>query len=224
MVRFENVSKQFGKTKVLDHVSFHIEKGEFVFLVGPSGAGKTTILRLLFRDLAPTSGKIFLDALDTASLPKGDIPRLRRSIGIVFQDFKVLSDHTVFENVAVTLDILGKSDREIAKKVPEILELVGLKDRQRAFPAQLSAGELQRVAIARAVVGGPKLLIADEPTGNLDPATSWEIMQILKEINQLGTTIIMATHNRDVVDTMKKRVITLKDGKIAKDQKEGKYQ
>lgn len=224
LISFKNVSKTFGNSvRALSDASFTIESGEFVFLVGTSGAGKTTILRLLIRDLLPSSGEIYLDKLEVHKTPKSKIPQLRRLTGMIFQDFKILYGRTVAENVAITLEILGKDTKEIRKKVTEVLHLVGLSDKLDQFPIQLSAGELQRTAIARALVAGPKVLLADEPTGNLDPTTSWEILKILKEVNKLGTTVVMATHNVDIVNSMKKRVITLKSGKIVKDEKEGKY-
>lgn len=224
LITFDTVSKLYGnKTKALDTVSFEINKGEFVFLVGTSGAGKTTILRLLIRNLLASSGKIVVDGQDVAKLTKSQVPLLRRKIGMIFQDFKILSDRTVYENVSIALEILGKPQHEIDRKVKEVLNLVGLTDKTYLFPIQLSAGELQRAAIARAIVAGPKILLADEPTGNLDPTTSWEILKILKEVNKLGTTILMATHNMDVVNSMRKRVIAMKKGKIVKDEKHGKY-
>lgn len=224
LITFDDVSKLYGKkTAALKNVSFEIESGEFVFLVGQSGAGKTTVLRLLIHDLLPSHGKVVIDKSETSKLKKKDIPQLRRKIGMIFQDFKLLFDRTVYENVAIALEISNKSRKEIDKKVREVIKLVGLEDKIDLFPAQLSAGELQRAAIARAVVGGPKVLLADEPTGNLDPTTSWEILKIIKEINKLGTTVIMATHNADIVNSMKKRVISLHKGKIASDEAEGKY-
>ncbi len=224
LISFEKVSKLYSnQTKALDTATFAVDGGEFVFLVGPSGAGKTTLLRLLIRDLIPSSGKILLDKEDILKLKKSQIPQLRRKIGMIFQDFKLLSDRTVHENVGIALEILGKNKKEIDKKVGEVLHLVGLTDKMYLFPAQLSAGELQRSAIARAIISGPKILLADEPTGNLDPTTAWEILKILKEINKFGTTVLMATHNADVVNSMKKRVISMDKGKIVKDQKEGKY-
>lgn len=223
LITFNHVSKLYGTDAVLDDISFTVEKGEFVFLVGASGAGKTTILRLLLRDLVPSKGTILVDSLDVTKLPSSRIPVIRRKIGMIFQDFKVLMDRTVAENVAIALEILGKPRGEIQKKVKEVLHLVKLENKLQLFPVQLSAGEIQRAAIARAIVAGPQVLLADEPTGNLDPTTSWEILKILKEINKLGTTVIMATHNVDIVNSFKKRVITLKDGKIVKDEKEGKY-
>ncbi|HCM37544.1 MAG: Cell division ATP-binding protein FtsE [Candidatus Gottesmanbacteria bacterium GW2011_GWB1_43_11] len=223
-ISFDQVTKTYGdKTQALTDTSFKVESGEFVFLVGPSGAGKTTILRLLIHDLVPTNGTILLDKLNIATLLKAKIPELRRQVAMVFQDFKVLFDRTVGENVAIALEILGKPPNEITKKVKEVLQLVDLTDKINQFPVQLSAGELQRIAIARSIVGGPKVLLADEPTGNLDPTTSWEILKILREINKLGTTVIMATHNVDIVNSMRKRVISMKKGKIIKDEKSGKY-
>lgn len=224
LISFRNVSKIYGDgTHALDDISFTVSSGEFVFLVGPSGVGKTTILRLLIRHLLPTTGKIHIDEVEVTKLPRSRIPKLRRKVGMIFQDFKILFDKTVAENVAIALEILGNTRGEIDKKVTEVLHLVGLDDKTNYFPIQLSAGELQRAAIARAIVGGPRVLLADEPTGNLDPATSWEILKILNEVNKLGTTIVMATHNVDIVNSMKKRVISMKKGKIIKDEKEGKY-
>jgi len=222
---FNKVSKNFGKNApALDETSFEINEGEFVFLVGSSGAGKTTVLRLIIQDLIPTSGKIEIEKFVISKKNHVDTAKLRRKIGMVFQDFKILYNRTTFENVAIALEILGKKSDEISKKVHEVLHLVGLSDKANFFPIQLSAGELQRASIARAIVGGPKILLADEPTGNLDPTTSWEIMKILREINDLGTTVIMATHNADIVNSLNKRVITIKKGKVVKDEKTGKYQ
>ena len=223
LVSFDHVSKIYGRVYALDDVHFTIDKGDFVFLVGNSGAGKTTILKLLLREVLPSSGNILIDNLNLTKLKKTQIPHLRRNIGMIFQDFKILFDRTVEENVAIALEITGRPRDEIYKKVHEVLHLVGLAEKINLFPVQLSQGELQRTAIARAIVAGPKLVLADEPTGNLDPTNSWEILKILKEINKLGTTIIMATHNVDVVNSMKKRVIALEKGKIVKDQKQGNY-
>lgn len=220
---FDKVSKKYNNSYALDEINFSVESGEFIFLVGDSGAGKTTVLRLLIHDLVPSGGKIEVENINIFKNKKTDIAKLRRKIGMIFQDFKILADRTVFENVAIALEILGKNQTEIHKKVKEVMHLVGLSEKARYFPIQLSAGELQRTAIARAIVGGPKILLADEPTGNLDPTTSWEIIKILKEINKLGTTVIMATHNVDIVNSLEKRVITLKKGKIIKDEKKGKY-
>ncbi len=224
MIQFDHIFKQYGsRTFALSDITATIADGEFVFLIGPSGAGKTTILRLLLRDLHPTKGKVKVDDIDISQLKNKDLYILRRKIGMVFQDFKLLTDRTVFENVAIGLEILGNSHEEIRKRVGDILELVDLKDKSDLFPTQLSAGELQRVSIARAVAGGPKILLADEPTGNLDPKTSWDILSILQEINKIGTTILMTTHNASIVNDMKKRTITLQNGKIVSDKKVGKY-
>lgn len=223
MLDFSKVSKKFGASTALDNISFTIERGEFVFLVGPSGAGKTTILKLIINDMVPTSGKITFDGKDITKLQSSQTPFLRRKIGMIFQDFKVLNDRTILENVSVALEILGKTKSEITAQSLNVLKLVGLAGRVDFFPSQLSAGELQRVAIARAVVGNPKMLLADEPTGNLDPKTGWDILKLLSSINKKGTTIIMATHNADIVNSMDKRVIKLSAGKMIKDTKKGKY-
>lgn len=224
MIRFDHVAKQYsGRTFALSDVTVTISDGEFVFLIGPSGAGKTTFLRLLIRDLLPTAGTIHVDDWQVTKLKPSDVHLLRRKIGTVFQDFKLLSDRTVFENVALGLEILGKGDREIHSRVSDVLELVGLSDKKNSFPLQLSAGEMQRTGIARAIVGGPSILLADEPTGNLDPDTSWEILDILHEINKIGTTIIMATHNANIVNDLKKRTIALHEGKIVSDEAKGSY-
>lgn len=224
MIKFENISKEYpGQKYALKDFSVEIDDGEFVFLVGPSGAGKTTVLRLLLKDLLPTTGKIFVESKDIISLSKSKTYILRRNIGMVFQDFKLLEDRTIFENVAISLEIRGRKPSVINREVKEVLGLVGLTDKINMFPGQLSAGELQRSAIARAIAAGPKILLADEPTGNLDPATSWEILEILERINKLGTTIIMATHNFSIVNEISRRTIVLDKGKIASDEKKGKY-
>ena len=225
MIRFENLTKKYAPaTLALDAISLEVKPGEFVFIVGPSGAGKSTMLRILTREAFPTSGKVMVGNIDIAKLKNGEIPHLRRKVGVVFQDFKLLDDKTVFENVALTLEVLGKSDEEIAKSVEHILKLVEIWDKRNLFPGQLSGGEAQRTAIARAMIGKPEILLADEPTGDLDPQTSWSVLQLLGEINSWGTTIIMATHNKEVVDTQKRRVVTIKEGKIIKDNKEGRYE
>jgi cell division transport system ATP-binding protein len=224
MIRLNNVSKHFsGHSSALSEITVEIKDGDFVFLIGPSGAGKTTLLRLLIRDLLPTEGEVWVDDWNVATLPPTKIHLLRRTIGTVFQDFKLLMDRTVFENVALVLEIMGKPPEEIRKGVSDVLDLVGLGDKHQHFPLQLSAGEMQRTGIARAIAGGPKILLADEPTGNLDPVTARGILAILKEINALGTTIIMATHNADIVNEMRQRTITLEHGRIVHDEARGKY-
>lgn len=223
MLSFDKVSKKFGKHLALDDITFKVNKGEFVFLVGASGAGKTTILRLIIKDMNPTHGLIKLNDIDIVKLSSNKVPILRRKVGMIFQDFKILTDRTIFENIAITLEILGKKPQEIRTKVDEVLSMVGLEYKRNFFPIQLSAGELQRASIARAIVGKPAMLLADEPTGNLDPKTGWEILRVLNEINKNGTTVIMATHNVDIVNSMDKRVIKLAKGKIIKDESKGKY-
>lgn len=224
MILFQKVSKKFGSTTALDDISLEIKQGEFVFLVGPSGAGKTTMLKILTREILPSSGQVIVNHTDITKLKDKEIPTLRRKIGVVFQDFKLLDDRTVFENVAITLEVLGKSDDEIAKSVEHTLKLVEIWDRRDLFPRQLSGGEAQRTAIARAVVGKPDVVLADEPTGDLDLKTAWGVIQLLNEINSWGTTIIMATHNQEIVNTQKRRVVKLNRGKITKDSKEGRYE
>ncbi len=223
MIKFENVSKQFPfGNKALDNVSFNINKGEFIYLVGQSGAGKTTILKMILKEVEPSSGNVTIDDTPLVWGDKNQTENLRRNIGIVFQDFKILHDKNIFENAALGLKILGESKKKIIKEVNEALKLVGILDKKYMFPVQLSAGELQRTAIARAVVGSRDIVLADEPTGNLDPTTSWEIMKIFKKLEK-DKTIIFATHNTDIVNSYRKRVITLKDGKIIKDEKKGGY-
>jgi len=225
MVRFENVNKKFaGSVFTISDISFEINDGEFVFITGPSGAGKTTILKLIIRELTPSSGKIFLNTWELSKLKSEDIPKLRQQVAMVFQDFRLLNDRTVFENVAIALELRGIKEKEIEKKVKNVLELSSLSDQTNLFPAQLAGGELQRTCLARALVGNPKIILADEPTGNLDPETSWEILKLLTQINKMGTTVIMATHNVDIVNSLGKRVITLNKGRIIKDEKEGKYE
>lgn len=224
MILFENVTKKFGSSSALDEISLEIKQGEFVFLVGPSGAGKSTLLRILTREIQPTTGKVTIDSIDITKIKDKDVPSLRRKVGVIFQDFKLLDDRTVFEQVALTLEVLGKEDEEISKLVEHILKLVEIWDKRNLFPRQLSGGEAQRTAIARAVVGKPDVLLADEPTGDLDLKTAWGVIQLLNEINSWGTTILMATHNQDIVNTLKRRVVKLKEGKITKDTKEGKYE
>jgi len=224
MIKFSQVSKKFGKIIALNDVSFEIEPGEFIFITGPSGAGKTTLLRLILKEIVPSEGKIEIDKQDLTGLSPKKIPELRRKIGVVFQDFKLLPDRTVFENAVLPLEVAGAGKKEIERRGEEILKLVGLSDRTELFPAQLAGGELQRVCLARAIMAKPKILLADEPTGNLDPTTSWQIVKLIKKINDLGTTVIMCTHNVDIVNSLRERVIRVDKGKVIKDQKEGKYE
>ena len=225
MIRFENVTKIYqGTTRpALDNVSLEIGKGEFVFLVGASGSGKSTFLRLSLKEDKPTRGVVHVAGKDVARLPGWKVPQLRRQIGVVFQDFRLLPNKTVHENVAFALEVTGRPQHTIVKVVPEVLDLVGLAGKERRFPHELSGGEQQRVAIARAFVNRPAILLADEPTGNLDPATSVGIMRLLDRINRTGTTIVMATHDDEIVDQMRKRVCELEDGRLVRDQDRGVY-
>jgi cell division transport system ATP-binding protein len=223
MIVFDKVSKKFPLGNfALNEVSFEIEDNEFVFLVGPSGAGKTSILKIILKEIYPTSGSVFIDDEDITSSEFTKTTRLRRKIGVVFQDFKVLADKNVFENIAVSCQVKSFPNSETKNKVKEALLLVNLAEKEKVFPIQLSAGELQRVAIARAIVDERKYLLADEPTGNLDPKTSWEIMKIFKKLEK-KKTIVIATHNSDIVNSFQKRVLVLKEGKLIKDQRKGGY-
>lgn len=225
MILLDRVTKTYGKANkpAINRVSLHIEPKEFVILVGTSGAGKSTLLKLLTREEKPSSGKIVVGGIDYDNLKDRHIPLLRRKIGVVFQDFKLLPQRTVFENVAFALEIAGMTNREIKATVPKVIELVGLRGKEKSFPRQLSGGERQRVAIARAIVRQPKILIADEPTGNLDPRHSWEIVRLLEKINRYGTTVLLTTHDAEIVNKLKRRVITLEHGKITSDQVAGSY-
>ena len=223
MILLDNVSKYYphDKKPALEEVNLHIQPKEFVFLVGPSGAGKSTLIKMLTREEKPSYGNIIVGGIDYKYMKKKHIPHLRRRIGVVFQDFKLLPNRTVYENVAFALEIVGVSNAEIKRTVPKVLELVGLADKAHKFPSELSGGERQRTAIARSMARQPKILIADEPTGNLDPENSWGIIRLLEEINNFGTTILVTTHDAEVVNQLKKRVVTLNEGKIIGDQKVG---
>lgn len=223
MIKFENVSKKFGEVAALDKVNFELKPGEFVFIIGPSGAGKTTLVKLILKDYLPTAGTIKIGGINLEEIPKRKISDYRRKIGVVFQDFKLLPDRTALENVALALRIFGEKETEIIPKVMEVLGLVGLGERADFFPAQLSAGELQRTCLARAIIGSPEIVLADEPTGNLDLGTARQIVKLLKKISEMGKTVIMATHNFEIVNQMKERVIELDKGKLISDQKKGKY-
>jgi len=224
MLLLDRVTKVYNKKSTdQPRVSLHVEPRKFVILVGTSGTGKTTLLKLLTREEKPTSGKIVVGGIDYDNLKDKDIPRLRRRIGTVFQDFKLLSNRTVFENAAFALEIVGMSNREINHTVPKVLDIVGLKEKADRFPAELSGGERQRVAIARAIVRQPKILIADEPTGNLDPKHAWDVVRVLQKINRFGTTVLLTTHNKEIVNRLKRRVIRIDDGRIVKDESRGKY-
>jgi cell division transport system ATP-binding protein len=224
MIKCEHVSKVYkDSVTALQDVNLEINKGEFVFIVGPSGSGKSTFIRLLLKEEEPTSGDIFVAGKNIRKLTRWKVPELRRNIGTVFQDFKLLPNRTVFQNVAFALEVIGKPKHVVDQRVPEILELVGLGDKLNNFPDELSGGEQQRVSVARAFVNRPLILLADEPTGNLDPATSVEIMKLLDRINRIGTTVIMATHDNAIVDAMRRRVIELDSGKVVRDQSRGVY-
>ena len=224
LIEMNGVDKKYRRsTTALRDINVKVNQGDFVYIVGPSGAGKSTFIKLLYREEKATAGTIKVGKFDLNKLRRRDIPMLRRSIGVVFQDYKLLPKKTVFENVAYAMQVIGEKPRDIKKRVPEVLDLVGLKHKMRSFPHQLSGGEQQRVAIARAIVNNPKVLIADEPTGNLDPEISWEIMQLLERINLQGTTILMATHNKQIVDTLRHRVIAIENGRIVRDEEEGEY-
>lgn len=224
MIFFDKVSKIYPDSSVaLEDVTFTIEPKEFVSIVGQSGAGKTTLLKMFLGEEKPSGGKVFYESIDVNSLRKSEINDFRRRVGMIFQDFRLLPDRTVYENIAFTMEAAGRSDMEIEADVPHVLELVGLSDKVWNFPHELSGGEKQRVAIARAIVNNPDIIIADEPTGNLDPVNTYEIVQILKRINDLGTTVILTTHNKGVIDSLGKRVIAMDKGKIVRDDKAGKY-
>jgi cell division transport system ATP-binding protein len=226
MILLDRVTKTYPRSDgsaALDRISLHVDPKEFVIVIGQSGAGKTTLLRLLTREERPSSGKIIIGGIDYDKLKDRDIPLLRRKIGVVFQDFKLLPNKTVFENVAFALEIVGVSNREIRHTVPKVLDIVNLRGKEDSMPRQLSGGERQRVAIARAIVRQPRILVADEPTGNLDPKHAWDVIKVLEKINRYGTTVLLTTHNQDIVNKLKRRVITLKDGKVASDRANSGY-
>lgn len=224
MIELQNVSKIYENGAIgASDLSLKIEKGEFVFVVGSSGSGKSTFMKLLLKETEPTSGSIIIDGTDITTLKRKEIPYLRRRVGVVFQDFRLLPSKTVFENVAFAMQVVETSPKVIRRAVPQILSMVGLNKKAKAYPNQLSGGEQQRVALARAIINKPPILLADEPTGNLDPETAWEIMGILKEINDRGTTVVIATHAKDIVDQMQQRVITISKGVVLRDVKEGGY-
>jgi cell division transport system ATP-binding protein len=223
MINLQNVYKKFGAGDIaLEDISFVIDPGEFVFVVGPSGSGKTTLFRLLIREMKPTAGAIHIGEWDIVNLPDNRVSHLRKKIGVVFQDLKLLKERTIFENVFFPLEVANIDEKSAKKRVQEILEQVGIAQHSDKFPIQLSGGELQRAAIARALAFSPEILLADEPTGNLDDATSWEIIKLLQDINAAGTTIVMATHDTDIVDRLEKRVLTIENGKLVKDEKSEK--
>lgn len=225
MIEFKNVSKLYNNNvKALSDVSINIESGEFVFLVGPSGAGKSTFIKMILKEVEPTSGKVVVNNTDLSKLARNDVPYFRRKIGMVFQDFRLIPNLNVYENVAFAMKVVEATPKEIRRRVPMVLSLVGLSHKYKMFPNELSGGEQQRVSLARAIVNNPSVLIADEPTGNLDPETAKEIMDLLKDINTAGTTIVMATHAKDIVDTMKKRVIAIESGNIVRDDSRGMYE
>ena len=225
MIYFDNVSKVYadGKSVALNSVTFQVAPKEFVSIVGHSGAGKTTLLKMLIAEDRPSQGQVFFESLDVHKIPRSKLPKYRRKIGTIFQDFKLLPHKTAYENIAFAMEANGRSDDEIAENVPQALALVDLEDKIWNFPGELSGGEKQRVAIARAIVNQPDIIIADEPTGNLDPIATYEVVQILRKINDLGTTVIMTTHNKGVIDELGRRVITMDEGRIVRDDNEGKY-
>ncbi|MTI47336.1 cell division ATP-binding protein FtsE [Sporosalibacterium faouarense] len=224
MIEFVNVTKVYdNEVRALSNINISIDKGEFVFLVGPSGAGKSTLIKLLLKETEPSAGRLFFNNKDITKVRNRGVPTIRRKIGMVFQDFRLLPKKTVYENVAFAMRIIGAPNKEIRRQVPIILSMVGLSKKANSYPNQLSGGEQQRVSIARALVNNPSLIIADEPTGNLDPDTAWEIMKLLKEINNRGTTILMATHASEIVNSMKRRVIAVKNGQVIRDEQRGVY-
>ncbi|MBQ1891710.1 MAG: cell division ATP-binding protein FtsE [Firmicutes bacterium] len=223
MIDFKHVTKEYGDTVALEDATIHIDQGDFVFLVGPTGAGKSTFIKLISKELEPDSGEIIVAGKELSKMSNREIPIHRRDIGMVFQDFKLLDNKTVFENVAFAMEIVHCSRRTINRQVPQMLSVMGIEDKANNFPQELSAGEQQRVAIARAIINNPRILIADEPTGNLDPDTAWEIMELINTINRRGTTVVMVTHAKDIVNRMGKRVVAIDRGRIVRDNRGGEY-
>lgn len=225
IIALENISKRYATgVDALNDITLRIEKGEFAFVVGKSGSGKSTFIKLLLKELEPSSGKLYVGGRQVLNLNRKQISLYRRQIGVVFQDFRLLKNKTVFENIAFAQEIIGMSRRDTARNVGIMIEMMGLQGKENTYPNELSGGEQQRVAIGRALVNQPAILLADEPTGNLDPQTAWDIMMLLQEVNKLGTTVVVVTHNNDIVDVMQKRVITLEDGNLVRDEKKGSYQ
>ncbi len=225
MIKFENISKVYpGSSPALENINFNVNPGEFVSVVGHSGAGKSTLLKLIYTEEKPTTGTVLFDETNIVDLRPKELPILRRNIGTVFQDYKLLPKKTLAENVSFALEVAGKSDGEIRETVPKILDIVGLADKMENYPREVSGGEQQRVALARALVNKPKVLIADEPTGNLDPVSTWEIIQLLLKINEFGTTVLLATHDNGIVDRIARRVVVMENGRIVSDKQKGKYQ
>ena len=223
MIDFKEVYKIYGDQVALEDATIHIDQGDFVFIVGPTGAGKSTFIKLISKEIEPDSGVITVDGINLGKMSNREIPLLRRNIGMVFQDFKLLENKTVFENVAFAMEVVHCTRRTINRQVPQMLSVMGIEDKAKSFPQELSAGEQQRVAIARAIINNPKILIADEPTGNLDPDTAWEIMQLIELVNKRGTTVVMVTHARDIVNKMGKRVVAIDKGRIVRDSRGGEY-
>ncbi|WP_047980824.1 cell division ATP-binding protein FtsE [Ornithinibacillus contaminans] len=224
MILMKDVYKTYDNgVTALNGINVEIGQGEFVYIVGPSGAGKSSFIKLMYREIKPSKGSLYINNKDVNDIKEKDVPLLRRNIGVIFQDFRLLPKLSIYENVAFALEVIEESPRNIRKRVMEVLDLVGLKNKARFLPSELSGGEQQRVSIARAIVNHPKIVIADEPTGNLDPDTSWDIMRVFEEINNSGTTIIMATHSKEIVNTIKKRVIAIEDGLIVRDEHRGEY-
>ena len=225
MVKFDNVSMIYpgGEQRAIDDMSFTIEDGEFVFLVGPSGSGKTSVIKLITGEVDACEGELFVNGFDLRNIRRGRLPLLRRTIGVVFQDFRLIDDMTIYDNVAFAMHVVGASNKDIRRRVPYVLELVGLDGREKRFPREVSGGEQQRVAVARAIVNSPQLLIADEPTGNLDPARSLELMLLMDRINEMGTTVLVVTHEKELVNSFSKRVVTIEDGRVISDGMNGYY-